>query len=121
MARFRTSHLAPLAALALATSLPAASAIPAAAATTTYTITDLGSLGAGSTNGSPPQRASCGRRGIARRLPGFLPGRCGCNPKLELQHAQSRRAGCRRSRAGQAGSARVVNRMAVRSVPAPEE
>src|SRR6516164_9088310 len=52
MARFRTSHLAPLAALALAASLPAASAIPAAAATTTYSITDLGSLGAGSTNGS---------------------------------------------------------------------
>jgi probable HAF family extracellular repeat protein len=47
MARFRTSHLAPLAALALAASLPAASAIPAAAATTTYTITDLGSLGQG--------------------------------------------------------------------------
>jgi probable HAF family extracellular repeat protein len=52
MARFRTSHLAPLAALALAASLPAAGAIPAAAATTTYTITDLGSLGAGGTNGS---------------------------------------------------------------------
>jgi probable HAF family extracellular repeat protein len=47
MARFRTSHLGPLAALALAASLPAASAIPAAAATTTYTITDLGSLGQG--------------------------------------------------------------------------
>jgi len=52
MARFRTSHLAPLAALALAASLPAASAIPAAAATTTYTITNLGSLGSGGTAGS---------------------------------------------------------------------
>ena len=52
MAGFRTSHLAPLAALALAASLPAAGAVPAAAATTTYTITGLGSLGAGGTNGS---------------------------------------------------------------------
>ena len=52
MAGFRASHLAPLAALALAASLPAAGAIPAAAATTTYTITNLGSLGAGGTVGS---------------------------------------------------------------------
>ena len=52
MARFRTSHLASLAALALAAGLPAASAIPAAAATTTYTITNLGSLGSGGTVGS---------------------------------------------------------------------
>ena len=52
MAGFRASHLAPLAALALAASLPAANAIPAAAATTPYTITNLGSLGFGGTVGS---------------------------------------------------------------------
>jgi len=45
----RTVHLVPLAALVLAVGLPTAA--PAAAATTTYTITDLGSLGYGVTDG----------------------------------------------------------------------
>jgi uncharacterized membrane protein len=48
---FRTAGLVPLAVLLLAVGLPAASAAPAAAATTTYTITDLGSLGYGVTGG----------------------------------------------------------------------
>jgi probable HAF family extracellular repeat protein len=51
MARLRTRHLVPLAVLALAAGLPAAAAGPAAAAATTYTITDLGTLGA--TGGYP--------------------------------------------------------------------
>ena len=46
MTRFRTSPLALMAVLAVAAGLPAAAAAPAAAATT-YTITDLGSLGGG--------------------------------------------------------------------------
>src|SRR5262252_10999561 len=50
MTRFRTSHLSFLAVLAVAVGLPAAAAAPAAAATT-YTITDLGSLGGGVTHG----------------------------------------------------------------------
>jgi probable HAF family extracellular repeat protein len=47
MTRFRTSRIVPVAVLAVAAALPAAAAAPAAAATT-YTITDLGSLGLGS-------------------------------------------------------------------------
>jgi probable HAF family extracellular repeat protein len=50
MTRFRTSPLALMAVLAVAVGLPAAVAAPAAAATT-YTITDLGSLGGGVTHG----------------------------------------------------------------------
>src|SRR5215472_8266845 len=50
MTRFRTSHLTLVAVLAVAVGLPAAAAAPAAAATT-YTITDLGSLGGGATHG----------------------------------------------------------------------
>jgi probable HAF family extracellular repeat protein len=50
MTRLRTSHLAPLAVLALAISVPVIAAAPAAAATT-YTITDLGSLGLGVSDG----------------------------------------------------------------------
>src|SRR6516225_3115739 len=50
MARFRTSYLASISVLAVAVGLPAAAAAPAAAATT-YTITDLGSLGGGVTRG----------------------------------------------------------------------
>ena len=49
MTRFGTSPLALMAVLAVAVGLPAAA--PAAAATTTYTITDLGSLGGGVTRG----------------------------------------------------------------------
>jgi probable HAF family extracellular repeat protein len=48
---FRTVRLVPLVVLALAVGLPAASAAPAAAATATYTITNLGSLGYGVTDG----------------------------------------------------------------------
>jgi probable HAF family extracellular repeat protein len=50
MTRFGTSSLALMAVLAAAVGLPAAAAAPAAAATT-YTITDLGSLGGGVTHG----------------------------------------------------------------------
>ena len=50
MTRFRASPLALMAVLAVAVGLPAAAAAPAAAATT-YTITDLGSLGGGVTRG----------------------------------------------------------------------
>src|SRR5215472_2121565 len=50
MTRFRTSHLTLVAVLAVAVGLPVAAAAPAAAATT-YTITDLGSLGGGVTHG----------------------------------------------------------------------
>jgi len=50
MTRFGTSPLALMAVLAVAVGLPAAAAAPAAAATT-YTITDLGSLGGGVTRG----------------------------------------------------------------------
>src|SRR5215469_7573588 len=49
MARFRIAPLAVMAVLAVAVGLPAAAAAPAAAATT-YTITDLGSLGGGVTH-----------------------------------------------------------------------
>jgi hypothetical protein len=48
MTRLTTIPLVRLAVLALAVGLPAAAAAPAAAATT-YTITDLGSLGGGVT------------------------------------------------------------------------
>ncbi len=54
-----TSRIVPPAVLALAAALPAAAAAPAAAATTTYTITDLGSLGWGPATASgstPPGR-----------------------------------------------------------------
>ena len=53
MSRFRTSHLGLVAALAEGAVVPAAAvaAAPASAATTTYTITDLGSLGGGVTHG----------------------------------------------------------------------
>jgi len=47
----RTVHLVPLAALVLAVGLPAVTAAPAAEAATTYTITDLGSLGYGVSDG----------------------------------------------------------------------
>src|SRR5215471_13977581 len=50
MTRFPTSPLALMAVLTVAVGLPAAAAAPAAAATT-YTITDLGSLGGGVTHG----------------------------------------------------------------------
>ena len=50
MTRFRASPVALMAVLAVAVGLPAAAAAPAAAATT-YTITDLGSLGGGVTHG----------------------------------------------------------------------
>src|SRR5215469_15734674 len=52
MRRFRSSHLGLVAALAVAAGVPAAAvaAAPASAATTTYTITDLGSLGGGVTD-----------------------------------------------------------------------
>lgn len=50
MTRIGTSPLALIAVLAVAVGLPAAAAAPAAAATT-YTITDLGSLGDGVTHG----------------------------------------------------------------------
>src|SRR5215467_7024072 len=50
MTRSRASPLALMAVLAVAVGLPAAAAAPAAAATT-YTITDLGSLGGGVTHG----------------------------------------------------------------------
>src|SRR5215467_4205655 len=50
MTRFRTSRPALMAVLAVAVRLPVAAAAPAAAATT-YTITDLGSLGGGVTHG----------------------------------------------------------------------
>ena len=89
MAGFRTSHLAPLAALALAASLPAASAIPAAAATTTYTITGLGSLGAGSTNGSAVN--ATGQVTGYSYLSTLVPDPAGCppnypNPKKCVEH-----------------------------------
>jgi probable HAF family extracellular repeat protein len=45
MIRLRTSHLVPLAALALAAGLAAAAAPASAAATPAYTVTDLGTLG----------------------------------------------------------------------------
>ena len=48
MARFRSSRVASMAVLAVAFGLPVVAAAPAAAATT-YTITDLGSLGGGVT------------------------------------------------------------------------
>jgi probable HAF family extracellular repeat protein len=52
MSRFRISRIVPVAILALAAALPAAaSAAPAAAATSTYTVTDLGSLGYGVSDG----------------------------------------------------------------------
>ena len=53
MSRFRTSHLGLVAALTVGAGVPAAAvaAAPASAATTTYTITDLGSLGGGVTHG----------------------------------------------------------------------
>jgi len=51
MTRFRTSHIVPLAVLAVAAALPVAAAAPAAAATT-YTIANLGSLGSGGTEPS---------------------------------------------------------------------
>src|SRR5215467_7960060 len=50
MTRFRASHLSFMAVLAVAVGLPTVAAAPAAAATT-YTITDLGSLGGGVTHG----------------------------------------------------------------------
>src|SRR5215813_5691077 len=50
MTRFRASPLALMPVLAVAVGMPAAAAAPAAAATT-YTITDLGSLGGGVTHG----------------------------------------------------------------------
>jgi probable HAF family extracellular repeat protein len=52
MRRLRFSHLRLVAALAVAAGVPAAAvaAAPASAATTTYTITDLGSLGGGVTD-----------------------------------------------------------------------
>jgi probable HAF family extracellular repeat protein len=52
MSRFRFSHLGLVAALAVAAGVPAAAVVaaPASAATTTYTITDLGSLGGGVTD-----------------------------------------------------------------------
>src|SRR5262249_61693341 len=50
MTRFPTSPLALMAVLTVSVGLPAAAAAPAAAATT-YTITDLGSLGGGVTHG----------------------------------------------------------------------
>jgi probable HAF family extracellular repeat protein len=51
MTRFRISHPALMAVLAVAVGLPVAAAAPAAAATT-YTITDLGSLGSGTAAGT---------------------------------------------------------------------
>jgi len=52
MTRFHTSRIIPVAVLALAAGLPAATAVAApAAAATTYTITDLGSLGLGVSDG----------------------------------------------------------------------
>jgi probable HAF family extracellular repeat protein len=51
MTRFRPLNIVPLAVLAVAAIVPAAAAAPAAAATT-YTITDLGSLGLGVSDGS---------------------------------------------------------------------
>jgi probable HAF family extracellular repeat protein len=52
MTRFPTSRIIPVAVLALAGGLPAATAVAApAAAATTYTITDLGSLGYGVSDG----------------------------------------------------------------------
>jgi probable HAF family extracellular repeat protein len=53
MTRLPTSRIIPVAVLALAAGLPAATAVAApAAAATTYTITDLGSLGLGTSDGS---------------------------------------------------------------------
>jgi probable HAF family extracellular repeat protein len=52
MSRFRISRIAALAALALATGVPAAAVAAPASAATTYTITDLGSLGGGTSYGS---------------------------------------------------------------------
>jgi probable HAF family extracellular repeat protein len=53
MTRFRTSRTLWMAVLAAAAGVPAATAVAApAAAATTYTITDLGSLGLGETTGS---------------------------------------------------------------------
>ena len=52
MRRFRTSHLLLVAALAVSAGLPTLAAAAPAAAATTYTITDLGSLGAGVTRGA---------------------------------------------------------------------
>ena len=49
MTRFLPLNVVPLAVLVVATGLPTAAAAPAAAATT-YTITDLGSLGLGISN-----------------------------------------------------------------------
>jgi len=51
MTRLKLSRIAALTALFAATGVPAATiaAVPASAATTTYTITDLGSLGGGTT------------------------------------------------------------------------
>src|SRR6516165_3440412 len=52
MTRFHTSRIFWMAGLAVAAALPAAAAVAApAAAATTYTITDLGSLGGGVTHG----------------------------------------------------------------------
>src|SRR6267154_53409 len=53
MTRLHTSRIIPVAVLALAAGLPAATAVAApAAAATTYTITDLGSLGFGESDPS---------------------------------------------------------------------
>jgi probable HAF family extracellular repeat protein len=53
MSRLRLSRIAALATLTVAAGVPAATVVasPAGAATTTYTITDLGSLGGGVTHG----------------------------------------------------------------------
>lgn len=51
MTRFHASRIIPVAVLALAAGVPAATAAPAAAAATTYTVTDLGSLGLGISHG----------------------------------------------------------------------
>ena len=51
MTRFHTSRIAWVAVLAVAAALPVAAAAAPAAAATTYTITDLGSLGGGVTRG----------------------------------------------------------------------
>lgn len=47
MTRLRISHLVPVAVLAMAVCTPVAAVAPAAEAATTYTITDMGSLGLG--------------------------------------------------------------------------
>src|SRR5260370_21192075 len=51
MSRFHTSRIVPLAVLELAVGLPTAAIAAPAAAATTYTITDLGSLGDGVSDG----------------------------------------------------------------------